>query len=166
MNPNLTDLFLDHLYALSRDPLPAEVREQARLCLLDYRGAVAAGLEMRRKQNDCFLAAVAAQSGNCRAEGLDTPVSLQNAAFLNAMNAHAAEVDDGQRQAQIHLGASIISALLPMAQIEALPEDSILVGVVVGYEAAILAGRAMNPAHRQRGYHTSGTCGAATATGD
>lgn len=156
---NITDIFVDYLYGLSVSDLRAEAVEQARLCLLDYKGVTAAGAKILKKQGDTFLDRVLKQGGNVSVIGFKEKTTLQNAAFLNAMSAHMAELDDGHRAGQIHLGASIISGLLPVAEIESLTEDAVERGIVVGYEAAIRLAMAVNPAHKLRGYHTSGTCG-------
>ena len=156
---NVTDIFVDYLYGLSVSGLRAEALEQARLCLLDYKGVTAAGAKMLEKKGAMFLGSVLKQGGEVSVIGFTQKTTLHNAAFLNAMCAHMAELDDGHRAGQIHLGASIISALLPVAEVEGLSEDAILRGIVVGYEAAIRLAMAVNPAHKLRGYHTSGTCG-------
>lgn len=155
----VTDIFVDYLYGLSASDLRVEAVEQARLCLLDYRGVVRAGAKLLEKKGSDFLARVLKQGGDVSVIGFSQKTTLHNAAFLNAMNAHMAELDDGHRAGQIHLGASIISALLPVAEVEGLSEEAVLQGIVVGYEAAIRLAMAVNPAHKLRGYHTSGTCG-------
>lgn len=156
---SITDIFVDYLYGLSVSDLQSEAVEQARLCLLDYKGVTAAGAKMLQRQGDAFLDRVLKQGGNVSVIGFKEQTTLHNAAFLHAMSAHMAELDDGHRAGQIHLGASIISALLPVAEVESLAEDAILRGIVVGYEAAIRLAMAVNPAHKLRGFHTSGTCG-------
>lgn len=156
---NITDIFIDYLYGLSISELRTEAVEQARLCLLDYKGVAIAGAKMLEKKGDVFLDRVLKQGGEVSVVGFRQKTTLQNAAFLNAMSAHMAELDDGHRAGQIHLGASIISAILPIAEVEKLSEESVLRGIVVGYEAAIRLAMAINPAHKLRGYHTSGTCG-------
>lgn len=133
--------------------------EQARLCAMDYVGCATAGARTMEKQNRQFLADVARQGGNSTVIGHETKTTLHNAAFLNAMNAHATELDDGHRLGMIHLGASIFSALMPMAELEGVDKENVLRGAVVGYEAAVLSAMAMQPSHKMRGYHTSGTCG-------
>ena len=155
----ITDIFVDYLFGLSVSDLRAEAVEQARLCLLDYKGVTAAGAKILKKHGDAFLDRVSRQGGNVSALGFQEKTTLHHAAFLNAMSAHMAELDDGHRAGQIHLGASIISAILPVAEVEGLSEDAVLRGIVVGYEAAIRLAMAVNPAHKLRGYHTSGTCG-------
>lgn len=156
---NITDIFIDYLYGLSISELRTEALEQARLCLLDYKGVAIAGAKMLEKKGDVFLDRVLKLGGEVSVVGFRQKTTLQNAAFLNAMSAHMAELDDGHRTGQIHLGASIISAILPIAEVEMLSEESVLRGIVVGYEAAIRLAMAINPAHKLRGYHTSGTCG-------
>ena len=156
---NITDIFVDHLYELSVSNLRAEAVDQARLCLLDYKGVANAGAKMLEKKGSDFLTRVLNQGGEVSVIGFPQKTTLHNAAFLNAMSAHMAELDDGHRAGQIHLGASIISAILPVAEVEKLSEESVLRGIVVGYEAAIRLAMAINPAHKLRGYHTSGTCG-------
>ena len=155
----VTNIFVDYLYGLSVSDLRVEAVEQARLCLLDYRGVARAGAKMLEKKGADFLARVLKQGGDVSVIGFPQKTTLHNAAFLNAMSAHMAELDDGHRAGQIHLGASIISALLPVAEVEGLSEEAVLHGIVVGYEAAIRLAMAVNPAHKLRGYHTSGTCG-------
>ena len=156
---NVTDLFVDYLYGLSVSRIREEANEQARLCLLDYKGVTVAGAKMLDNQGISFLSSVFKQGGEVSVIGFQQKTTLQNAAFLNAMCAHIAELDDGHRAGQIHLGASIISALLPVAEVEGLSEEVVLRGIVVGYEAAVRLALAVNPAHKLRGYHTSGTCG-------
>ena len=75
------------------------------------------------------------------------------------MNAHVAELDDGHRRGMIHVGAPVLSALLPVAEVCDVPEELLLKSVCVGYEAAIRCACALQPSHKVRGYHTSGTCG-------
>ena len=156
---NVTDIFVDYLYGLSVSAIREEAIDQARLCLQDYKGVTCAGAKMLEKQGASFLTSVFKQGGDVSIIGFEQRTTLQNAAFLNAMSAHITELDDGHRAGQIHLGASIISALLPVAEVEELSEEAVLRGIVVGYEAAIRLAMAMNPAHKLRGYHTSGTCG-------
>lgn len=156
---NISDSFIDNLYKIVQDGVPEEVREQARLCLIDYMACAMGGAKMMKAEDDRFFETVALQGGNVSIIGCERKTTLHNAAFIQAMNVHATELDDGHRLGMIHLGASIISALLPVAEVELLPIDDVLTGVVVGYEAAIRAAMAMQPSHKVRGYHTSGTCG-------
>ena len=159
MIPNISDIFTDHLYSISAGELPAEVAEQAELCILDYRGCALAGAEVIAAKGEKFLDAVSSQGGDCPVAGFSRTTTVQNAALLGAMCAHSTELDDGHRFGMIHLGASIMSALLPVAEMEDFPHDNVLKGTVAGYDAAIRLAMAMQPSHKLRGYHASGTCG-------
>ena len=156
---NITDIFIDHLYGMANESLPEHVLEQAMLCAMDYVGCAAAGAKMMVERNKQFLSLVSKQSGNSSVIGTEYITTLHNAAFLNAMNAHATELDDGHRLGMIHLGASIFSSLLAVAELEGIGKENVLRGAVVGYESAVLTAMAMQPSHKVRGYHTSGTCG-------
>ena len=156
---NITDSFVDHLFEMSQRVLPERIIEQAKLCAMDYVGCATAGAKMMAERNQQFLTVVAKQGGNSTVMGHKAKTSLHNAAFLNAMNAHATELGDGHRLGMIHLGTSVFSALLPVAEQEGIAKEDVLRGAVVGYEAAVLSAMAMQPSHKMRGYHTSGTCG-------
>ena len=85
---NITDIFVDYLYGLSVSDIRAEAVEQARLCLLDYKGVTAAGAKILKKQGDTFLNRVMKQGGNVSVIGFQEKTTLHNAAFLNAMSAY------------------------------------------------------------------------------
>ena len=137
---NITSAFITGLIGKSQN-IPNEVNLQARKALLDYLGALAGG---RR-----FI-------GDTHPELL--PAS-PNDAFLNGFAAHVLELDDGHRKGMIHLGASVISAVLYVADQESLTSEDVLRGIVMGYEAAVRCACAIQPGHKMRGYHVSGTCG-------
>lgn len=159
MNCTISDQFIDILWSISNLDLPANVMEQAELCILDYKGCAFAGAKILRQKESNFIAKVEKQGGNVSVIGFDNKTTLHNAAFLQGMSAHITELDDGHRMGMIHLGASILSALLPVAELEKIPEKDVLLGTVVGYEAAVRMAIAMQPSHKIRGFHTSGTCG-------
>lgn len=156
---NISDIFIDNLYKIVEGTIPEDVRLQARLCLIDYWACAIGGAKMMEKENHKFFDIVAHQGGNVSVIGFDHKTTLHNAAFIQAMNVHATELDDGHRLGMIHLGASVISALLPIAEVEQLAFDDILLGIVIGYETAIRIAMTMQPSHKVKGYHTSGTCG-------
>jgi 2-methylcitrate dehydratase PrpD len=79
--------------------------------------------------------------------------------FLNGFAAHVLELDDGHRHGMIHLGASIVSAVLETGKKYGLNAEDVLRGIVMGYEVAVRCARAIQPGHKVRGYHVSGTCG-------
>ena len=153
----VTDKYIDSLYELTQIEFPEPVILQAKKCLLDYLGVTFAGAALLKEKGDAFLNRL--EDGNISVIGFNRKTNLYNAALLNGMSAHIAELDDGMRQGSIHPGAPIISALLPVVQQYNLTGNDLLRGMIAGYEAAIRLACAIQPAHRNKGYHATGTCG-------
>jgi len=153
----VTDKYIDSLYELTQVKFPELVILQAKKCLLDYLGVTFAGSTILKEKGNDFLDN--SETGNVSVIGFNKKSNLYNAALINGMSAHIAELDDGARLALCHSGASIISALLSIAQQQKLNGNDLLKGIIVGYEAAIRLASAIQPSHRNKGYHATGTCG-------
>lgn len=158
MGHNLTDLFIEGLVSKSQ-AIPEDVIQQAEKCLLDYMGVVVGGARYIQGKYPAFFNTMAKENGECTVFGTDCKTTPPNAALLNGFSAHVLELDDGHRKGMIHLGASINSAILAMAEREQMDRDAVLKGIVMGYEAAVRCACALQPGHKERGYHVSGTCG-------
>ena len=91
--------------------------------------------------------------------GYDKMTDGKTAALVNGFNAHCLELDDGQRFAMIHLGASVISAINAAQDERAFSDGAYKIGIIMGYEAACRIAITMQPFHKNRGYHAAGTCG-------
>lgn len=137
---NISETFITGLIKTSQ-VIPNEINEQARKALLDYLGVVVGGLRYLKEKHSELVDRV------------------PNTAFLNGFAAHVLELDDGHRHGMIHLGASIVSAVLSEARKENLRSIDVLRGIVMGYEVAVRCARSIQPGHKVRGYHVSGTCG-------
>jgi len=80
--------------------------------------------------------------------------------MLNGITSHVLELDDGHRYATVHTGAAVISSLLPLIEQRGnIDGKSAIVSLVVGYETALMLGKAVQPSHRSRGFHATATCG-------
>ena len=141
---NITEAFIEGLIEKSNE-IPPQVTEQAKKCLLDYTGVLIGGKKYVREVHlelfDAFEDAVPYRS------------------LVNGFCAHALELDDGHRHGMIHLGASIVTAVLEAAKETTFTYEGFLCGIVMGYEVAVRCARAIQPGHKVRGYHVSGTCG-------
>ena len=91
--------------------------------------------------------------------GKDMKTDILSAAFVNSVSAHVLELDDGHRGGQIHLGAVIFPTALAISEAYNLTGKEFLEGVLVGYEVGILLSQIVNPEHRNKGFHTTGTIG-------
>ncbi len=154
---NLTDTFIHTLYTLKSQPIPNEVKQEARKCLLDEIGTMIAGAKLLQDRLDSYLDMFSGDDAT--AVGLGRKASLQNAALVNGIAGHAYDFDDGHRFSTVHLGSAVIPAVLAVAEKENKNMDDVLQGIIIGYEAAIRMGNCIQPSHRSRGYHASGTVG-------
>lgn len=155
---NKTNAFLARLEALDREALPSQVTHRAKLALLDYIGVTLAGLQEHREKVDA-LADSFCGGGQIRPLGMERQLSLNDAAFLNGLNGHALDFDDGTNAGIIHLGSPIFSVLLPLAQKYPISGETLLRSAVLGYEASFSMAMSIQPVHKRRGYHATGTCG-------
>lgn len=137
---NITEQFIDGLFTLTQ-PLGIDTKLQARRVLLDYLGVLIGGKKCLEEKHPELI------------------VNAPSDVFLSGFAAHVLELDDGHRHGMIHLGASIVTAVLDAAKKENLKSDNVLRGIVMGYEVAVRCARAIQPGHKERGYHVSGTCG-------
>lgn len=154
--PNVTQYLVDYLFDKAAK-ITDEIRAKAEACRQDYLAVAAAGAVKNRTHWENLLGRL--PDGTAELIGYEKKVDNKTAALINGFNAHALELDDGQRFAMIHLGASIISAIKAAVDDNAVEEEHFLKGIVMGYEAACRVAIAMQPSHKNRGYHTAGTCG-------
>lgn len=155
---NITDALIDCLdQSASVKPSP-ETWHQVKRCLLDYTCVAYAGRKVLGGRLDVLDGP--AHDGPCALIGGGRSLDLYTAAMMNGVAAHVIELDDGHRVGAPHLEAVIISAMLALAQAERLTAEQFCLGVLMGYEADIRLSSAIQPGHKLRGFHSTGTCGA------
>ena len=99
-------------------------------------------------------------SGPARATARGETLSAPGAALFNGTCAHALDFDDNFDPAKAHASAVLVPALLAVADAEDLTIGDVLDGYIVGLQIMGLVGQAVNPFHRSRGWHATGTMGA------
>lgn len=155
---NITNQFVHNILDFSKRSFGEEVYHHARKCYLDYLGCVLAG----RKQNDEKLSKLLSsgllEKGDCAVLGTDVKLAFRDAGFVNGFNAHAMEMDDGHRYAMLHIEAPIFSAMTALYEKEHLSADAFYKGIIVGYEVTVRISRSLQPWHKVRGFHSTGTC--------
>lgn len=164
----ITDRFIDDLYRLSYVRFDKDIYEQAKKSFLDYLGVTIAGYQITKSKVDELYNNVASETGTVSLIGLNKKAGILEAALINGINAHTAELDDGERFGMFHPGAPIFSALLPATQKFQINADQFLKGVIIGYETAIRLARSLQPLLKDKGFHGTsicGTVGAAIAVG-
>lgn len=159
MGINYTDKFIDDIYVLAQQNLPKDVIGRAKKCFLDYLGVTFAGSYISNEKSRKLLDSFGSAHEQATVIGLDCKASIQTASLINGLNSHIADFDDGVRFGMMHPGTPVISALLPIAETYKVSGADFLTSMVIGYEAAIRIARAIQPSHKEHGFHATGTCG-------
>ncbi|MCL2122034.1 MAG: MmgE/PrpD family protein [Clostridiales bacterium] len=154
--------FAKFINAITYDALPENVRELAKVSLLDYISCTLAG--SRSEIEPIFMDLVDELGGNAQASiyGTNVKSSVVNAALVNAAYAHVLEMDDIHRLAMYHPGIVVLPAALAIAERDKLSGKQLIEGILAGYEVGIRIGVAINPSHFKI-WHTTGTVGAFSA---
>lgn len=138
--------------------IAAEVLARTRICLLDYLGAAAVGIATQEARLARKYASTVGGSTQSQAFGMKQKTSMPLAALVNGLTCHACELDDAHRYATgLHPAATIIPAVLAIGEPLCSPWEDILPAIIAGYEIAGRVGKAINPSHRYRGFHSTGT---------
>lgn len=147
------------IHDLSFGKLPDNVIHQAKRCLLDLIGVGIAG--SRQKTAAIVHRLIPTMSGSHEATlwGSDTKVSVLTAVFMNAVQGHAIDMDDGHRYANGHPGVVTIPAAMALAETADLTGRDLISAIAIGYEFFIRLGSAANPDLLLRGFHTTSTIG-------
>lgn len=149
-------VFIDYLLKKT-EYIPESIYEKAKDCLYDYLAVAEAGAVVNQDRWKEYIKHLT--DGKVPLLGYEIDTDGKTAALINGFNAQSLELDDGQRFAMIHLGGSIISALLSAKAENNITKDNFLKGIVVGYETACRLSISMQPSHKNLGFHAAGTCG-------
>jgi 2-methylcitrate dehydratase PrpD len=152
---------VEFLHGLGPEDLRAEVLDRARYFLVDYLAVAIRGSREESAQ------AVQRMVQRTNANGCATVIGTRMrtipglAALANGSAAHGIEQDDTHSGGSIHLGATMYSAALALA--ETMPDtqmDEFLTAVIAGYEATARIAMAVQPKeHYALGFHPTQTCG-------
>lgn len=156
---NKSQEFLKQIDDLQKQAIPDYVMERARRSLQDYLAVTCAGAGFQEDKLNRYFAFAEPEAGAYPAIGTGKKVTLKEAVFLNGLNGHALDFDDGTNSGIIHLGSPVFSLLLPLAQKYEISVEDMLKAAVIGYEASYTMAVSIQPGHKAMGYHATGTCG-------
>ncbi len=133
--------------AITSEKVNPNVIQTARICVLDYLGALFAGLqefpavvvrEWVREQSGCPESSIL---------GYRCKVPASNAALGNATSSHIVELDDVHSACMGHPGAVVVSTALAMCEKLGLDGESFLLSIIAGYEVMCRCGIYMGTSH-------------------
>ena len=165
-----THTLANFVAGLAYRDLPAAVRERARLCIMDWLGCV---LAARPAEVSSVLRRLAQDLGDASGGSQGTLLAFGErasglaAALVNGAMAHVVEMDDIDKDSIFHPAAPVVAAAMAAGEMAGVGGETVVEGVVAGYEVSTRVGRAINPSH-YRFWHTTatvGTLGAAAAAG-
>ena len=150
------------------EDVPGTVRHEAKRSLLNFFGTALGGCGDGAIER---LATVLRQfSGPATAStiGRHERFDALSAACVNAASGNVYDFDDTHVPTVIHPTAPVAPALLALAEIRPLSGRDLLLAFVLGVDVECRLGNAVSPAHYDRGWHITSTCGvfgAAAAAG-
>ncbi len=159
--PEYTRELVEFLHGLAPGDLPPDVMDRARYFLLDYLSVAVRGSQEESAR--CVQRMIQRTGATGCATVIGTAIRTQPAlaAFANGTASHGIEQDDTHGGGSIHLGTTMFSVALALA--ETMPDTAshdFLAAVVAGYEAAARIAMAVQPKeHYALGFHPTGTCG-------
>ena len=137
------------------DKLPEDVIYKAKQCFTDF---LAVSLKGSRTPSSKIVEKLFKGGGESTVLGSDK-ANCKDASLVNGVFAHCLDLDDGHRFAQLHPGCSVIPAALSLSEALNTTGKEFITSIVAGYQISIVMGMISNPEHRNKGFHTTGTCG-------
>jgi 2-methylcitrate dehydratase PrpD len=150
--------------ALRAEDVDSGSRAAVKKLLMDYLGVALAG--SRTDSGEVARRFAKEHGGNPQAQliGDSARVDITLAAFANAISSHSIELDDIDVLALFHFSPPVFSAGLAVADHARASGSELLTALAAGCEMMERVSRATNPSLRNRGFHTTPTCGVFGAT--
>jgi 2-methylcitrate dehydratase PrpD len=145
--------------ALTWSSLNEDERRSAKRHLLDGLGACVAGVDQPIFARTVALLQRVGGSGDVPVIGSRHRTNLLSAAYLTAVNCHAIELDDGNREGSLHPGTAVVPALLTAGYDLNVDGASLLCALVAGYEVSVSLAEVLHPHASRRGFQTTGVVG-------
>jgi 2-methylcitrate dehydratase PrpD len=154
----LTQRFAQHVHELRYEHLPPEVLHKAKLIIRDGLGnQIAASAISEPARHMVSLIREYGGKPESTVIGYGFKVPAPAAAMCNAMMGHGVELDDAHGSGLIKAGSVMVPSLMALAEANGKTGRDVITSLVAGYEVSIRIAKAINPGHRQRGFHTTGT---------
>lgn len=148
--PDFTGRVIAHLNARRETLRADEVRQATELHLLDSLAAVISGRVMPVGEAAARWLDTRRAPGRCSVAGEVSSLHPEEAAFVNAICAHADESDDSHEPSRSHPGASIVPTAIAVGEHLDRSGPEVLEAIALGYEACALMNRLIWPTAGQR----------------
>ena len=151
----------EYAQALSVQDLSSNTIERLRMFIADYYAASLAGYRINTEFNRIVHGVIKGEGGVEQASVLldERKYPSSQAAFMNALYAHGADMDDGNKKSAGHIGAHVISSVLALAEYEKSRWSDIIPAIIVGYDFFNRIAGASQPSLYNKGFHSTGVAG-------
>jgi aconitate decarboxylase len=149
--------------ALSYDAIPRDVRERAKLLILDSLGCALYGARLEWCRILQKTLGKLDRSTACAVWGTKQRLSAPHAALANGTQVQGFELDDVHREGVLHVGAVVLPALVAVTELRRMGGKEFLASAVAGYEIGPRVGLCMGPEHIGQGWHSGATLGVFSA---
>lgn len=139
--------------------------DKAKQCLVDYIGCLYAGFEYESSNIARKYSIENYAPGRCTIAGVKEKLVPIGACFVNAVTAHATELDDVAKESKLHVGVIVIPVALALGEQLNKSGFEVLSSIIAGYDFTFKLGRAANTEILfNRGFHPTTVCGVFGAT--
>jgi aconitate decarboxylase len=149
--------------ALSYEAIPRDVRERAKLLILDSLGCALYGARLPWCRILQKTLGQLDRTKACAVWGTGRRLSAPHAALANGTQVQGFELDDVHREGVLHVGAVVLPALVAVAELRRMSGKEFLASAVAGYEIGPRVGLCMGPEHIAQGWHSGATLGVFSA---
>ena len=144
---------------LTADAIPADVRECAKLHVLDVAGTALAATRFDFAQHALAGIMNLAEGGNNSVIGMNVKLPMRDAVLMNGILAHGLDYDDTHPGAIVHPTASAFPCSLGVAEKRDASGADLLMAYILGVEIATRLGVAAAGTMHTQGFHTTGIAG-------
>ena len=149
---------------LTYEAIPAEVRQRIKLLILDSLGCALYGADLEWCRILQGALSRVDSTRECGVWGTRKKLSAPHAALANGTAVQGFELDDVHRAGVLHVGAVVLPALIPIAELRrGMSGREFLTAAVAGYEIGPRVGLCMGPEHIASGWHSGATLGVFSA---
>ena len=156
---NYTETLAKYAANLKYEDIPKATIDLVKVLVLDYISCAFGGVQTESGRIAAEFAREFSEKEKCTVIGYGYKSAPYNAAFANAILSHSIELDDADVLAYIHTGPQTVSPALAAAEWVNASGKDFLVGVTIGSEFVNRISEATNPSLRNRGFHSTPTCG-------
>jgi 2-methylcitrate dehydratase PrpD len=154
-----TETIARYIAELDYSSIPQKIIDEMKVLLFDYLGVALRGTKTESGKIAAQFSKKLREKGEATVIGFGYRVSAPSAGFSNAILSHSIELDDVDSLAYFHFSPPIFSAALAVAEKKHAAGRNLLVALVAGCDVVARLSSAVNPAHRDRGFHTTAACG-------